>query len=192
MRIWEATFTFDHFGSNTKPAIYSANNVSGRRHITDWTGLNFDGCQLGLLDFKWKPICDIYSQRLLAGKSQCYVNSTPVRSLTCPAWKICLLGLKYCISMASVRIFSQGLCENDWGRVGVLNHMFHIFRKVYFPSIKGIWIIREKPQHPLHNIFSSLRYKMQHFSIICLKIKKLLLYCTFCWVVYLYYPECFQ
>lgn len=95
MRIWEATFTFAHPGSNTKAAIFSANNVRGRRHITDWTGLNFDGCQLGLLDFRWKRICDIYLQRLLASKSQCYVNSTPVCSLTCPAYgKICLLGFE--------------------------------------------------------------------------------------------------
>lgn len=95
MRIWEATFTFDHPGSNTKAAIFSANNVRGRRHITDRTGLNFDGCQLGLLDFRWKRICDIYLQRLLASKSQCYVNSTPVCSLTCPAYgKTCLLGFE--------------------------------------------------------------------------------------------------
>lgn len=108
MRIWEPTFTFDHFGSNTKPAIYSVNNVCRHRHITDWTVLKcwWMSAETARLQMKvdmWHLL------RLLARKSQCYVNNTPVRSLMCLSWKICLLGLKYCISICDN--LSKGLMK---------------------------------------------------------------------------------
>lgn len=94
------------------------------QHIADWTGLNFDGCQLGLRDFKWKPICDICSQRLLAGKSRCYVNSTPVRPVTsymeenlpCTAWiVVSAASTTICESCErkELRLWSMNLCLSN-------------------------------------------------------------------------------